>query len=521
MTELDQALVRRLAEWTPGDAPVTSLYLSVDGRRLPRKVDFELRLDEALRRVQGLAANLDKRARGSVEGDCAAILAFVRERFERGSTRGLALFSSSSNGLWEDVEIPRPVRNLADVGPSANVLQLEAILETYPTTCTALADHQHARLFLANLGRIEEISEVSDDASNRHDQGGLAQMRLQRHVDDHRQKHLKHVADELFRLQERLATSIASSSRARPMSSPSSNVKLHDYVAKRPRPNRPADDGVGQGVLGRSLALDEELEARQEREEADRLLDAVAARRGAVGRLDGVLDAVWETRAEAARRRRAAAFGVGLRHLRSARIDRRRLLRVPRPDRARARHRRDRRGRCAASGMSDRDHHAGRAARRGGWHRRLPSVLAANGGAWRRRSDSTSAARRSAGYRVGDDGRVRDRRTVTTPATDSTATVDAAIAVGKELATDEVRAVGIGAAGMVDHDDVVRYRRTCRTATCRSDVGSATPGPALRRRQRRQCRGVGSSGRAEQGRRGHAPRRSERASAVGSCRAGG
>ena len=297
MTELDQALVRRLAGWTPGDAPVTSLYLSVDGRRLPRKVDYELRLDEALRRVRGLGASLDARARGSVEGDCAAILGFVRERFERGSTRGLALFSSSSDGLWEDVEITRPVRSLADVGPSANVLQLEAILETYPTTCTALIDHQHARLFLANLGRIEEISEVSDDVPNRHDQGGLAQMRLQRHVDDHRQKHLKHVADELFRLQERrhfdhliLAGAIDVVAEL--------ERELHDYVAKRVRARIVLPmTASAREVLDRSLALDEELEARRERQEADRLLDAVAARRGAVGGLDGVLDAVWETRA--------------------------------------------------------------------------------------------------------------------------------------------------------------------------------------------------------------------------------
>jgi glucokinase len=62
-----------------------------------------------------------------------------------------------------------------------------------------------------------------------------------------------------------------------------------------------------------------------------------------------------------------------------------------------------------------------------------------------------------AGFRVADEGRVLDRRTVSTPATDPTATVDAAIAVAKELAANDVRAVGIGAAGMVDHDDVVRY----------------------------------------------------------------
>lgn len=62
-----------------------------------------------------------------------------------------------------------------------------------------------------------------------------------------------------------------------------------------------------------------------------------------------------------------------------------------------------------------------------------------------------------AGFRVRDDGQVLDRRTVSTPAQDSEATVDTAIAVAKELVTDDVRAVGIGAAGMVDHHDVVRY----------------------------------------------------------------
>lgn len=62
-----------------------------------------------------------------------------------------------------------------------------------------------------------------------------------------------------------------------------------------------------------------------------------------------------------------------------------------------------------------------------------------------------------AGFRVRDDGRVLDRRTVSTPAQDSDATVDAAVAVAKELVADDVRAVGIGAAGMVDHHDVVRY----------------------------------------------------------------
>jgi peptide subunit release factor 1 (eRF1) len=122
-------------------------------------------------------------------------------------------------------------------------------------------------------------------------------MRLQRHVDDHRQKHLKHVADELFRLQERRHFDRLILAGANDVVAELER-ELHDYVAKRVRARivLPTTASAGE-VLGRSLALDEELEARREREEADRLLDAVAARRGAVGGLDGVLDAVWETRA--------------------------------------------------------------------------------------------------------------------------------------------------------------------------------------------------------------------------------
>jgi hypothetical protein len=296
MTQLDQALVRSLAEWTP-DVPVTSVYLSVDGRRYPRKRDYEIRLEGLMRAVQERAAALASDERSSVDGDCDAIDRFVREGFERGSTRGLAMFSATRAGLWRAIALPRPVRDHADVGPQPNVLPLEALLETYPTTCTALVDFEKARLFLTHLGRIEEISEIDDDVPNRHDQGGWAQMRLQRHVDELRQKHLKHVADALFRLRDRrrfdrliLAGShevVAELER-----------DLHDYLVKLvvARVVLPMAASA-QEVLERSTALDEELEAARERSAAQRLAQAVAAGRGAVGGLDDVLAVLSEARA--------------------------------------------------------------------------------------------------------------------------------------------------------------------------------------------------------------------------------
>jgi peptide chain release factor subunit 1 len=296
MTELDQALVRKLVDWSPGEAPVTSIYLSTDGRRYPRKQDYEVRLSEVLRGAKDAAASLPEAARRSVEGDLEEIGSFVRGRFQRGSTRGLAVFAASSAGLWEELALPRPVRNQAFVGAQANVLPLEALLETYPTTCTALVDYEKARLFCAHLGRIEEEVEVADDVPGRHDQGGRSQSRFQRHVDDHRLQHIRHVAGALLRLLERRRFDhliLAGSSDVLA----DLERELHDYVSRRvaARLTLPITATAAQ-VLDRSLQLDEELEAVREREAVSALRQAVAAGRAVTG-LPGALDAISQARA--------------------------------------------------------------------------------------------------------------------------------------------------------------------------------------------------------------------------------
>jgi glucokinase len=56
-------------------------------------------------------------------------------------------------------------------------------------------------------------------------------------------------------------------------------------------------------------------------------------------------------------------------------------------------------------------------------------------------------------FRVARDGEVLDRKSVPTPADDEEATLAAMIDVAEALRTDEVLAVGVGAAGLVDASD--------------------------------------------------------------------
>jgi peptide chain release factor subunit 1 len=300
MTELDRNLVRKLAEWKPGEFPVTTVYLSVDGRQYPRTQDYEVRLDDLLRRAHAAGVGLSKPERRSVERDVEQVRSFVVDRFDRGegTTRGLAMFSSSGGGLWEAIHLSRAVRNQVLAGPYPDLLQLEAVLETYDSFCTVLVDSEKARIFLAELGRIEELSDLFDDVPGRHDQGGWSQGRYQRHVDEHRQRHLKHTAEVLFRFFKRRSFDHLL------IGGPEEIVaefedELHDYLKQRilARINI-AVGAPAATVLERSLHAEEELERRRVREAIDQIIAEQAAGRKAVAGLEKTLAALAESRAE-------------------------------------------------------------------------------------------------------------------------------------------------------------------------------------------------------------------------------
>jgi peptide chain release factor subunit 1 len=299
MTELERTLVRKLAEWSPGESPVTTVYLSVDGKLFPRKQDYEVRVEDLLRHAHAAAEGLPKPQRLSVERDIEEMRSFVGDRFDRGARRGLAMFSSSAAGLWEDIEVPWSVRNQEMVGPYADLLQLEAMLEAYESFCTVLVDSEKARIFLAELGRIEEQSHLLDDVPGRHEQGGWAQARYQRHVDDHRQRHFKHTAEVLFGFfKRRPFDHLIVGGPEEPLVEFES--ELHDYLKQRilARINAPITASAAE-VLDRSLRIEEDLGRTRVREAIERIVaEGAAGRHDAVAGLEPTLAALFENRVQ-------------------------------------------------------------------------------------------------------------------------------------------------------------------------------------------------------------------------------
>ncbi|HJP66337.1 MAG TPA: VLRF1 family aeRF1-type release factor [Actinomycetota bacterium] len=297
MPELNHQFLRRLAEWGPNGAPVSSLYLDVDGKRYPRRQDVELRAEEQVRQLRDQARDLPRAAARSVSADGDRMLQYFRD-LDRGSTRGVALFSCSERALWEEIRVPRPIKDRVAVAEHPYVLPLEVLVETYERFCTVLVDKEKARLFLAHLGTIEEQTDVFDDVPGRHEQGGWSQSRFQRHIDEHVGKHIKHVADELLRFFKRRGFDHLI------LAGPEEAVTelerhLHDYVRQRvvTKLSLPITASADE-VLARSLEVEERLEEERERQTVERLRAEVAAGRQAVVGFSGVLQALNDGRVD-------------------------------------------------------------------------------------------------------------------------------------------------------------------------------------------------------------------------------
>jgi peptide chain release factor subunit 1 len=293
MPEIDREFLRKLAEWASNGIPVSSVYLDVDGRRYPRRQDYMVRAKQLCHELTRQAQNggLDREARGSVSRDAARMLDHLNA-MDRGSTRGVALFSSSGAGLWEVVTVPRPLPDRASLERHPYVIPLEALVETYESFCTTLVDRAKARVFLARMGRIQERTDIFDDVPGWHDQGGWSQSRYQRHIEEHAASHLKHVAEVLLKFYKvRKFDHLILAGPEELI--PEFERILHDYLRRRiaAHVTLPMTTTAAE-VLEKSLAVEEEIEKAREREVVQRVVAETSAGRNAVMGLAPVLDAL-------------------------------------------------------------------------------------------------------------------------------------------------------------------------------------------------------------------------------------
>lgn len=200
--DVTAADIRTLIDRPVGDVPVTSVYLNTDGSRYPRAADYEARLDGLLREVRKAADEFDDEAQQTaVRADADAISGWVRNEFERGEVKGVALFAADGE-VFEDVQAAIGVRNIAKVNERPYVVPLEALLGRHHHLALVIIERDKARVFRYQLGRVWEFQGLAADVHGQHKQGGWSAQRYQKNIEHQVLHHMKDSGEVLRRLHE-------------------------------------------------------------------------------------------------------------------------------------------------------------------------------------------------------------------------------------------------------------------------------------------------------------------------------
>lgn len=189
--------LRELAKFTSPGLPVISVYLDTqwhDQHQRERAATF---LRRRVRQARDLSFDSEAAWR-SLEDDLRRLdewQASLLHGMVETATPGFALFACSGASLWVELPSPVPFEDEFSVADWPVLRQLARLDEDYTDTLVVLVDSHTARMYEVVLGGFLSETEFTSDFPGRHKQGGWAQMRYQRHVKDHMDRHHKEVAD--------------------------------------------------------------------------------------------------------------------------------------------------------------------------------------------------------------------------------------------------------------------------------------------------------------------------------------
>jgi peptide subunit release factor 1 (eRF1) len=290
--------VRALAAFRGADAPVTSCYLDVDGRRFPTHRDVQRAFATLVRRsrLNGASAPLPR----SVTTDLGRMERHVRG-YKRSEARGLAMFSCSAHDLWQVHELPVRVTSQLVVNQSPCVTQLEDVLNRASRVGVLLVDGHRARMLIYELGELHQVDEAVDEASR---PGGekrdeMLKTRVSNRLHQQARQHLKHAAQLAFDAYQGAPFDYLVISVMKPEARRELVQMLHPYLRARLSERLTVSPNASlEQVRDVAAQAEERVERRREAALVTRIRDSIGTGRGAVGGLRDTLRALCDHRVE-------------------------------------------------------------------------------------------------------------------------------------------------------------------------------------------------------------------------------
>ena len=191
--------VNGIVRFQANGLPVVSLYCRVDRGASRREV--RARVDSLLDQIRPLANDrgLDHRNRVSARTDIERIKdALDSERWPPGT---IAIFSCSGRGLYEEIPLPRRMREQVMVDKTPLARPMLAVLGEYPRACVLVINREAAPVWEMYQDEMREVQTVTDPLRKA---GNTAESRpedrIQNRVDEQAKRHFRRAASAIDQL---------------------------------------------------------------------------------------------------------------------------------------------------------------------------------------------------------------------------------------------------------------------------------------------------------------------------------
>ncbi len=193
--------LRDLAGFEAVNGYAISVYLDLDPSLVPTAGDAHTRLnsllDGAAKENGGKARELTHQQRLALRDDLDRIRRYFEAEFERDGARGLAIFCAGLDNVWRPLPLTEVVPDRIKVDQLLYLAPLVPLVGRGEGALVLVVSKEQGRFYRLRAGRLEDLADHFDEQPRRHDGGGWAQGRLQRHADELVHDHLKKVAEEL------------------------------------------------------------------------------------------------------------------------------------------------------------------------------------------------------------------------------------------------------------------------------------------------------------------------------------
>src|ERR1700733_11475678 len=181
--------VNGIARFQANGLPVVSLYCHVDPGESQRVL--RARVQSLLDQIRPLARDrdFDHDHRLSVRADIKRIKdAMGGERWPPGT---IAIFSCSGRDLYEEIPLPRRVREQVMVDATPLARPMLAVLGEYCRACVVVLDRESSRVWEMYQDEVREVETVTDPLHKADNTETRPEDRIQNRVDEQTKRHFR------------------------------------------------------------------------------------------------------------------------------------------------------------------------------------------------------------------------------------------------------------------------------------------------------------------------------------------